>query len=611
MRLTSRQCLEHQYLRETSTRSQPPPPAPPQSPPTIKSQQRNPAWPATPLTIPSHSHPTPSPNPDTPASADCLHPPLIPVASSSHRTPFYAGSGASISPHLSPIPKHHPWDDIDAIHPADGDWDHPMDVLSQSDEPVRVSRQPMDFQTSSMAQEYPARPHVEPDTMRERTSAVDANDIAQPQGTKLGKLGALAFAKKPSKWGLGMFGHGDKSQPHALPPVDEMPVPSSRSTPSLKRTQSSSSDSRSLSDLSPTVEPPPRPLDAKKLKKEAERVHREAEKQRRALAAKTQREQARAVMQKRHQMIHSTDELEWKWQNSGRLLANGHPRTSIHETRPNGKNAASGPIRQNQGVAANGMSSTTVNAASGKFAMQVESTSCEWRRDSEREPKARRREFDDDHSMSSSDVHSLSQLSSISFATVDSDPGPRQRQRPSLFTLSRMTSTSSLRTSFDEFSPSARSSNSFSLEQQLANDFHNHASMDPSSPISEGASPPPMQLLSLSPSLSPTPSWIQHISDNNCPPSRRHHHPNFISKSPPIPQHPSNMDPSGPPSPYEFGGQLPALSPTSFGHPPSPGYAPKSAINPIFKVVSKSKIVSLKSCGYITFFAATASIAPI
>jgi hypothetical protein len=147
-----------------------------------------------------------------------------------------------------------------------------------------------------------------------------------------------------------------------------------------------------------------------------------------------------------------------------------------------------------------------------------------------------------------------------------------------------MTSTSSLRTSFDEFSPSARSSNSFSLEQQLANDFHNHASMDPSSPISEGASPPPMQLLSLSPSLSPTPSWIQHISDNNCPPSRRHHHPNFISKSPPIPQHPSNMDPSGPPSPYEFGGQLPALSPTSFGHPPSPGYAPKSAINPIFKV---------------------------
>src|SRR6202035_1107688 len=155
--------------------------------------------------------------------------------------------------------------------------------------------------------------------------------------------------------------------------------------------------------------------------------------------------------------------------------------------------------------------------------------------------------FDDDHSMSSSDVQSLSQMS---FATVDSDPGPRQRHRPSLFTLSRMTSTSSLRTSLDEFSPSARSSNSFSLEHQLAIDFRNHASMDPSSPISGSASPPPMQMLSISPSLSPSPPWIRPLNDS--PSSRLHPLPATFVNPLPVPQHPSNMDPSGPPSPFEF-----------------------------------------------------------
>jgi len=61
----------------------------------------------------------------------------------------------------------------------------------------------------------------------------------------------------------------------------------------------------------------------------------------------------------------------------------------------------------------------------------------------------------------------LDGVSSISFATVDSDPGPsRMRNRPSLFGINRMTSMSSLRTSFDDFSASARSSHSFSLEGQ-------------------------------------------------------------------------------------------------------------------------------------------------
>ena len=602
MRLTSHQCLDHPYLLETSLRNNPPPPS---SDPSItvplsstaKSQERAPVWPTAPTTISPRPLPLP---PLTHPSTDLLFPPYMLDASSSHRTPFYSGSDTSTSltssplsrnRNPSPIHQHPPevsaWDDAEVMAPArpgDADWNHPMDLSSpieEREDHIPVSGQVMDIQTSPMAQEYPARPRIEPDPIHER-----ANETGLPQGTKFGKFGALTFGKKPSKWGLGMFGNGDKAQQNVLPPVDEMPVaPSLTSTPSLKRTQSSSTDSRSLSDFSPTIEP--QPVDAKQVQKEAERVHREAERQRRALALKAQRDQARAVMQKRNQMLLTSNNelLEWKWQHTG-IHANGQSRTNLHDSHPKGKKVSAGSIRKNPGNVANGIGSTSVNAPVGSFVMQGDNSSGESRRDSERVPKARRREFDDDHSMSSSDVHSVSQVSSKSFATVDSDPGPRARQRPSLFGLSRMTSTSSLHASFDEFSPSSRSSNSFSLEQQLANDFHNHASVDSSSPMPGSVSPPPMQILSISPSLSPSPSLIHHLNDNNRPPSQL---PNFISNSP-IPQHPSHMNPTGPPSPYEFGRQPHTMSPTSYGHPPSPGYAPKSAINPIFKVVSRHEL---------------------
>jgi hypothetical protein len=51
--------------------------------------------------------------------------------------------------------------------------------------------------------------------------------------------------------------------------------------------------------------------------------------------------------------------------------------------------------------------------------------------------KLRRRNFDNEHSMLSPDVHSIGRMSSISFAAVDSDPGPsRPRNRPSLYGIS-------------------------------------------------------------------------------------------------------------------------------------------------------------------------------
>jgi meiosis induction protein kinase IME2/SME1 len=455
------------------------------------------------------------------------------------------------------------WDG-DSSPPEHGDW-YNMDVSSpRSDLGGGYSSpgQPMDIQTSPMVQEYPHRPPVEPDSITPHViTSHDAS--AQSPGGKLGKFGSLGF-KKSNKWGLGgMFGHTDKS--HSLPPVDEMPIAgSSSSTPSLKRTQSSSTDSRSLSEMSPVQDAPVRPIDPKKAKKEAEQLEREAQKQRRAMAEKAHRDQARAVMQKRTQVLSGdSDDLEWKYHLAGSMIGKQRPEgraKSKHGTSP-------GPIRQNQGQGTNGVASTTVSAAAGRFDGSLQTSS--WRRD-ERQPKARRREFDDDHSMSSSDAPSMGRMSALSFATVDSDPGPSViRNRPSVFGLNRMTSTSSLRTgttSFDDFPSSARSSNSFSVGESLAHDFHNRANVDGTGTIS----PPPMQMLSISPS----PSWMPHNTNDNEKSSRRER-PNFIPLPPAIPQHPTGMNPGGPHSPYELGGLV-------RNHPPSPGLA----VNPIFKVVS-------------------------
>ncbi|KAJ7481986.1 hypothetical protein FB451DRAFT_1556124 [Mycena latifolia] len=101
---------------------------------------------------------------------------------------------------------------------------------------------------------------------------------------------------------------GDKSHQNGLPSLEELAV-ASTSTPSLKRSQSSSTDSKSLREPSPIREP--RRMDVKKNKKEAARIQREAEKQRRALAEKMLLEQARAVMQKRNQMTQNGRQFEW------------------------------------------------------------------------------------------------------------------------------------------------------------------------------------------------------------------------------------------------------------------------------------------------------------
>jgi hypothetical protein len=598
VRLTSKECLDHPYLLETIPKNNIPLPPGVQSPAPLpnvpaRSPLRNGIQPSVSLPssstrdhAPLHSqHSSPSPHP---------HPPFS-DASSSHRSAFYPLSTTLYEPSLSQGQRSQPhsssWGGVSSSA-TQGEWDA-MDVsLPQSELPgdyhVELPGQSMDV-TSSMVQEYPARPPVN-DRMHD-----SAHVVLDIQGNKP-KQPSQTFSKKSGKWGLGgLFGHADKNHQHSLPPVDEVAT-SSNSTPSLKRTQSASTDS---SEMSPVNEPP-KPMDPKKAKKEAERLQREAEKQRRALAEKMQREQARAVMQKRSQMLMKQtgegDELEWKWQTSASLLgSNGNQRLNASTK---GKPAASGPIR-GQGPTAptvNGErgGSMTINAAAGRYGSQTDRDRVSEWRSGERVAKARRREYDDDHSMSSSDMRSsIGGMSSISFATVDSDPGPsRLRTRPSLFGISRMTSTSSLRTSFDDFPTSPRSSNSFPLEHQLANEFHSRASVDASSPLSAtgSVSPPPMHSLSLSPSMSPSPTWLQphqHSKDSSLSSvgSQRQPPATFISM--PHPQQPSPLNPSSPHSPYDVGGMCHSVPPSPFGHPPSP-MGPNSVINPMFKVVSVS-----------------------
>lgn len=561
---------------------------------------------------PSHSHPNGNPK---------MHPPAIqipaahvPGASSSHRSSFYdSGFASAHSRSLSESSRQPSEYSSDVIYsPRDGrmyadgtdrvngwlqqgqahaaDWDA-MDVSPQADSSAQAqyvtgSHHPMDIQTSPMAQEYPARPPVEPEPMQ-------ATAPSHGQNNKFPKLSSLSFGKKHSRWGLSMFGHGDKNHQHSLPPVQESVV-SASTPPSLKRRESSSTDSRSLSEISPAVDlprPPPQQYnaeDAKQRKKEAERMakeaQKEAERQRRLRAEKTQREQARAVMKNNRRLAQVARHNEPEWisgPHGGRI-------TFLDK----GKQPASsgpGPIRQAQNY---GASTLTINAASGSYlsptaspvisgAQEGSSTRADWQRGNGRLAKARRRDFDDDHSMSS-DLHGRASV--VSFATVDSDPGPGRRNRLGSHGMSRMHSVNSLRSNVDEFSASGHSS--YSLEQQLANDLHLRPSVDSSS-ISDGGSPQPlpMHMLSLS---SPIPWQHSHSDlsgttvDNRSIGSSRQPQLSSPLSPPPPPRHPGFQ--LSPQSPYDTPGGV-------YG-PPSPGMAPKSAINPIFKVVCLISIVS-------------------
>jgi hypothetical protein len=389
--------------------------------------------------------------------------------------------------------------------------------------------QSMDTATSPMGQEFPARPSADSDAAHN----AEPYDVSAP-ASKLHKPPSIPLRKQ--RWpGLGnMFGHGDKSH---LPPVNESHIAAqNQSNTSLKRTQSPSTDSRSLPEVSSIAAAPP-PKDPKTVKKEAARMAREAEMERRAQRKKAQQEQSRAVMQNRNLLIMESQtkaDLLWKWQSHAQLL-NSQDTSRLAGSEHSKLRNGGGPIRD--------------RPAHGNAAMGLGPY--------ERVAKVRKREFDDDHSMSSSDVRSSAVVSVMSFATHDSDPGPSIRTQPGLFSSTREPSTSSPLSHLDDFSVSATSDQSHS--QHLT-----QPSVDSSS-LSDLGSPPPIHTLSLSPAR----SWgTLHQSGDSADEGVQQPKPTRLA----IPS---------PTSESSYGGHLSGLS-------PSPGLtAPKSAINPIFKVVSR------------------------
>jgi meiosis induction protein kinase IME2/SME1 len=162
--------------------------------------------------------------------------------------------------------------------------------------------------TQHVTEEYHYSHNVELNPMT-RAVIASHNVAAQPPGSKHRKFDSFRLKKLGSKLGTSrMFGQTDK-----LEPSDEMPITaSSSSAPGPKSTQFLITNSHSLSEMPPVQETPAGQTNPKKAKKEAERLEREAQQQRRAMAEKAHREQARAVMQRRNQFISGhSDELDW------------------------------------------------------------------------------------------------------------------------------------------------------------------------------------------------------------------------------------------------------------------------------------------------------------
>lgn len=463
--------------------------------------------------------------------------------SSSHRQSFYPplldstdlhyANIACPKPHYPPPLQHSTTESSVSSYPSaepspnpQSDWEG-IQASPRFDIPdeYALASQPMDTTTSPMNQDFPARPSVEPDALHNGVP-YDVS-VSAPKSQKVPSL-----PLRKQRWPVlgGMFGNSDKNH---LPPVDEShAIQSQSNTPSLKRSQSSSTESRSLPEMSSSVAAAPPPLDPKMVKKEAARMAREAEMQRRAQRKKAQQEQSRAVMQNRNQIImesQTKQELEWKWQSHAHLV-NAQDTSRLagsHKLR-----SGAGPIRDHHPH-----ESSLIGL--GPY---------------ERLAKARKREFDDDHSTSSSDVRNSAMISVISFATNNSDPGHSSQHRQRPFSSLRESSTSSPLGHLDDFSVSCASDPSVS--------HHLHASMDSSS-LSDLGSPPPIHTLS----LSPAGSWRTLQGGDSADGSVQQPKPSRLM----IPS-PSNDLP--------YGGHV-------SGHTPSPGLsAPKSAINPIFKVVS-------------------------
>lgn len=555
-------------------------------------------------------------------------------SSSSRNGPLAAVSPRSIPPsHSHSAPRHvqhhshhhHPYSNgITNSHR------HPF-VPQQQHPPVMVNgdldMSPADGIIEVDRNNNPIRNHYRQNSHPDRMviDSTDPNNSNNPAG----KSGVFGFGKKLA----GMFGQNEKQM--TLAPVEEITF-ASRSTPSLKDTPSTSAESRSLPELvSPLSQlssiPPPVPLpapvppptDPKKLKKEQERLLKEAEMERRANLERRQRERSQAVVAKRNQLAQTARNPAFEFQTvtPGKLAAgNARPKTKVKED-PSGfpegvvppSVLAANTFGQTPLKSGHAKQPTLSHAKSGMLGTAYEQRNQKWRKGD-----------DDEFSMSSSDVQSIGRMSVISFATVDSDPGPgkslRRRQSAYNYGLSPRPVGTATSISSQSYTNSPRSSHSVepsmrsggSIDAQFVSDFearatfaqatgnplyspglhapthvHRH-SASPTGPndLIDSMSPPNMQFLTLAGSPSHPPWTLESANgsangdtvsaDSNSVStlgSRRAPGPGTLSMHNIVhgPGHYHSQHPS--PSTYEYFAH-------SRSHPPTP----HSEVNPVFHV---------------------------
>lgn len=259
------------------------------------------------------------------------------------------------------------------------------------------------------------------------------------------------------------------------------------------------------------------PKDPKRAKKEAEKAAREAEKAKRAAQEKAARDRARAVMQKRNQILASSntrEQVEWL---NGAAQESDMPSSRAPSEKARGKQPVGilppsavnfGRSDYNSGVPSPHGNSFT----GGVYSPQAGTPSSAW----QARGKSRKRDGDDDvHSMSSmeQELPDPRRQSIQSFATGDSDPGPgRSHMHAHPAYLQRQSSANSLNSAPGFIDQSGRRLRGYtdahrqqpdnrslsSLEHQLEN--LTAAEMRQRTPGS--ASPGPTHLVGSRPSLS-------------------------------------------------------------------------------------------------------------
>ena len=374
-RLTARDCLEHQYFIETTPRFSYPtslqiPSSFPGSASSSKSSKLNQLSTLSPRSLPpSHAH-----------SPAYIKPPFN-----------HANNGTSHYPHRQPF------------YPQQQNGD--VEMISVETTSV-LNRNAHHHHQDSLSGD---RMVLDPPAQQE-----NANQ----------KSGILSFGKK---WGLGsVFGHNEKPTiqiQNSLPPVEEITF-ASRSTPSLQRTPSSSSESRSLPDMSPNAPvmpshippvPPLPPIDPKKLEKEQKRLAKEAETEKRAAQQKLQRERAQAVVRKRRQIqqqqLFAKSEIECQTVHSAILSQpsglerRNQPKTSGMQELPSQFNVPPGVAAASSyggsGYGRREGNQTRTTPSTGAMPLLSPSDNNPYGHD----PRFKRHRDDDDHSLSSqSDV---------------------------------------------------------------------------------------------------------------------------------------------------------------------------------------------------------------